>query len=54
MLNLIKIADIKYLNNIVEQSYHPIKQKMVQTLGWKSKARALGTMIKRGQIRGDD
>ena len=62
MLNLIDIVDIKYLNNIVEQSHRPIKQKMVQALGWKSEAGALATMagqetwtmIKRGQIMGDD
>ncbi|GLR76783.1 hypothetical protein BTO23_20785 [Aliivibrio sifiae] len=54
------VVDIKYLNNIVEQSRRPIKQKMVQTFGWKSEAGALvtmagqetWTMIKRGQIIG--
>ena len=62
MLNLIDIVDIKYLNNIVEQSHRPIKQKMAQALGWKSEADTLSTMagqetwtmIKRGQIIGDD
>ena len=62
MLSLIDVVDIKYLNNIVEQSHRPIKQKMVQALGWKSEAGALATMagqetwtmIKRGQIIGDD
>ena len=54
----IEIVDVKYLNNIVEQSHRPIKQKMVQALGWKSKEGAEAsmsgqetwTMIKRGQI----
>ncbi len=54
----IEILDIKYLNNIVEQSHRRIKQKMVQALGWKSKAGAEATMagqetwtmVKRGQI----
>ncbi|PSW26367.1 IS6 family transposase [Photobacterium phosphoreum] len=58
MLNLIEIVDIKYLNNIVEQSHRPIKQKMVQALGWKSVEGATATMsgqevwaqIKRGQV----
>ncbi|WP_080722746.1 IS6 family transposase [Vibrio vulnificus] len=27
MLNLIEVVDVKYLNNIVEQSHRPIKQK---------------------------
>ena len=44
MLNLIDIVDIKYLNNIVEQSHRPIKEEMVQALGWKSEAGALATM----------
>ncbi len=54
----IEIIDVKYLNNIVEQSHRPIKQKMVQALGWKSKEGAEAvmsgqetwTMIKRGQV----
>ena len=29
MLSLIDIVDIKYLNNIIEKSRRPIKQKMV-------------------------
>nr|WP_237155974.1 hypothetical protein [Photobacterium phosphoreum] len=45
MLNLIEIVDIKYINNLVEQSHRPIKQKMVQALGWKSKAGTLATMV---------
>ena len=58
ILNLIEIVDVKYLNNIVEQSHRPIKQKMVQALGWKSVEGATATMlgqevwtqIKRGQV----
>lgn len=58
MLNLIEIVDIKYLNNIIEQSHRPIKQKMVQALCWKSIGGATATMsgqevwtqIKRGQV----
>ena len=54
----IEIVDVKYLNNIVEQSHRRIKQKMIQALGWKSKAGAeatmsgqeIWTMIKRGQV----
>ncbi len=58
MLNLIEVVDVKYLNNIVEQSHRPIKQKMAQALGWKSVSGAIATMsgqevwtqIKRGQV----
>ncbi|MGR5230588.1 IS6 family transposase [Photobacterium damselae] len=58
MLNLIKVLDVKYLNNIVEQSHRPIKQKMRQALGWKSVEGAQATMsgqevwiqLKRGQV----
>ncbi|GAL09805.1 mobile element protein [Vibrio astriarenae] len=58
MLLLIEIIDIKYLNNIVEQSHRWVKQKTRQTLGWKSlegataslHGRELWTMIQRGQI----
>jgi transposase-like protein len=58
MLNLIEVVDVKYLHNIVEQSHRPIKQKMVQALGWKSLEGATATMsgqevwtqIKRGQV----
>ena len=58
MLNLIEIVDIKYLNNIIEQSHRPIKQKMEQALGWKSVEGVTATMsgqevwtqIKRGQV----
>ena len=34
MFYMIQIIDIKYLNNIVEQSHRPIKAKMRQALGW--------------------
>ena len=58
MLSLIEILDIKYLNNIVEQSHRWVKQKTRQALGWKSlegatanlHGRELWTMLKRGQI----
>ncbi|CAM3921723.1 DDE-type integrase/transposase/recombinase [Vibrio aquimaris] len=58
MLCLIEICNIKYLNNIVEQSHRWVKQKTRQALGWKSvegaKASLHGgevwTMLKRGQI----
>ena len=58
MLSLIEICNIKYLNNIVEQSHRWVKQKTRQALGWKSLDGALAslhgretwTMLKRGQI----
>ena len=58
MLSLIEIVDIKYLNNIVEQSHRWVKQKTRQALGWKSlegakaslHGREIWTMLKRGQI----
>ena len=58
MLSLIEILDIKYLNNIVEQSHRWVKQKTRQALGWKSlegataslHGRELWTMLKRGQV----
>ena len=58
MLSLIEILDIKYINNIVEQSHRLVKQKTRQALGWKSlegataslHGRELWTMLKRGQI----
>ena len=61
MLSLIEIVDIKYLNNIVEQSHRWVKQKTRQALGWKSlegataslHGRELWTMIQRGQIELD-
>ncbi len=36
MLSLIEILDIKYPNNIVEQSHRWVNQKTRQALGWKS------------------
>ena len=61
MLSLIEILDIKYLNNIVEQSHRWVKQKTRQAHGWKSlegataslHGRELWTTIKRGQIELD-
>ena len=58
MLSLIEIVDIKYLNNIVEQSHRWVKQKTRQALGCKSlegakaslHGREIWTMLKRGQI----
>lgn len=58
MLSLIEILDIKYLNNIVEQSHRWVKQKTRQALGRKLLEgataslhdRDLWTMIKRRQI----
>ena len=58
MLNLIEVVDVKYINNIVEQSHRPIKQKMYQALDWKSVEGATTTMsgqevwtqIKRRQV----
>ena len=58
MLELIEILQVKYLNNIVEQSHRKVKGKMHQCLGWKSKEGAtntlagieLWTMIKNEQL----
>ncbi len=58
MLSLTEILDIKYLNNIMEQSHRWVKHKTRQALGWKSlkgttaslHGRELWTMIKRGQV----
>ena len=58
MLSLIEILDVKYLNNIVEQSHRWVKQKTRQALGWKSvdgataslHGREMWTMLKRDQI----
>ena len=58
MLSQIEILDIKYLNNIVEQSHRWVKQKTRQALGWKSTEGALAslhgrevwTMLKQDQI----
>ncbi|KGK68152.1 transposase [Vibrio vulnificus] len=56
--HLIDITAIKYLNNIVEQSHRPVKRKMKQCMGWKSKDGAeaaiagveLWQMLRKGQI----
>ena len=58
MLSLIEIVDVKYLNNVVEQSHRWVKQKTRQALGWKSiegataslHGRELWTMLKREQV----
>ncbi len=58
MLSLVEILDIKYLNNIVEQSQRWMKQKTRQAMGWKSMEGALAslhgrevwTMLKQEQI----
>ncbi|MEZ9391457.1 IS6 family transposase [Vibrio splendidus] len=44
MLSLAEILDIKYLNNIVEQSNRWVKQKTRQALGWKSMEVALASL----------
>ncbi len=57
-LKMVEVIDVKYLNNIVEQSHRPIKQKMRQALGWKSVEGAIATMsgqevwtqVRRGQV----
>lgn len=58
MLFMIEVLEIKYLNNIVEQSHRKVKGKMHQCLGWKSWLGAEATlagievcdMIKKGQM----
>ncbi len=58
MLSLVEILDIKYLNNIIEQSHRWVKQKARQALGWKSTEGTLAslhghemwTMLKQDQI----
>jgi transposase-like protein len=62
MLNLIEVLQVKYLNNIVEQSHRKVKGKMHQCLGWKSNEGATATlagvelwsMIKNGQLDNPD
>ena len=44
MLSLIEIGNIKYLNNIVEQSHRWVKQKTRQALGWKSVEGAMASL----------
>ena len=54
---IIDVLQVKYLNNIVEQSHRPIKRKMRQALGFKSVEGAKATiagnelwrMLKKGQ-----
>ncbi len=41
---VIEILQVKYLNNIVEQSHRPLKQKMRQALGFKSVEGAKATI----------
>jgi transposase-like protein len=58
MFSQMEILDIKYLNNIVEQSHRWVKQKTRQAQGWKSMkgtlaslhGREIWTMLKREQI----
>ena len=55
---LIEVLQIKYLNNIVEQSHRPVKWKMRTALGFKSVAGAEATiagvelwqMLRHGQM----
>ncbi|MGF1759129.1 IS6 family transposase [Photobacterium sagamiensis] len=62
MLYLIEVLQIKYLNNIVEQSHRKVKGKMHQCLGWKLDEGAqttlagveLWSMIKNGQLDNPD
>ncbi|MCQ1061188.1 IS6 family transposase [Photobacterium sp. ZSDE20] len=62
MLNLIEVLQVKYLNNIVEQSHRRVKGKMHQALGWKSDEGAkaslagieLWAMIKNEQLDNPD
>jgi len=43
MLNLIEALQVKYLNNLVEQSHRKVKGKMHQCQGWKSEEGAKAT-----------
>ncbi|MFC1503483.1 IS6 family transposase [Pseudomonadota bacterium] len=62
MLNLIEVLQVKYLNNIVEQSHRRVKSKMYQAFGWKSDEGAkaalagveLWSMIKNRQLDNPD
>ena len=59
---LIEVLQIKYLNNIVEQSHRPVKWKMRTALGFKSVAGAEATiagvelwqMLRHGQLENSD
>lgn len=44
ILNLIEVFQVKYLNNIVEQSHRKVTGKMHQCLGWKSDEGAKATL----------
>ncbi len=44
MLNLVEVLQVKYLNNIVEQSHRKVKGKMHQCLEWKSEEGARATL----------
>lgn len=62
MLFMVEVLDVKYLNNIVEQSHRPVKRKMRQALTWQSWAGAVSTlagievwtMIKNGQLQNNN
>lgn len=45
MLNIIEVLQVKYLDNIVEQSHRRVKGKMHQSLGWKSDEGAKATLV---------
>ncbi len=44
ILNLIEVFQVKYLNNIVDQSHRKVKGKMHQCLRWKSDEGASSTL----------
>jgi transposase-like protein len=44
ILNLVEVFQVKYLNNIVEQSHRKVKGKMHQCLGWKPDEGASSTL----------
>ncbi|PCS23464.1 Mobile element protein [Candidatus Enterovibrio escicola] len=35
MFNLIEVLQVKYFNDLVEQSHQKVKDNMYQCLGWK-------------------
>ncbi len=45
MLYLIQVLQVKYLNNIVEQSHRKVKGKRHNCLGWKSDEGAKATLV---------